>query len=134
MLEHIPPDITPAMLAAVNARDRLKYEGKTAELTHSDKAEVISFGFHGEHYPLPLYLGLRNHSPSGFAWGYGGSGPAQLALAILADFTGSDAFALKHYQEFKFDIIARLQGDSFLLRGLPILTWIGLHEEKPEQG
>src|SRR5204863_5783137 len=24
-----------------------------------------------------------NHSPDGFAWGYGGSGPAQLALAIL---------------------------------------------------
>lgn len=28
---------------------------------------------------------LFNHSPDGFAWGYGGSGPAQLALAILAD-------------------------------------------------
>jgi hypothetical protein len=26
---------------------------------------------------------LRNHSPDGFAWGYPGSGPAQLALAIL---------------------------------------------------
>src|SRR5262245_55620958 len=26
-----------------------------------------------------------NHSPDGFAWGYGGSGPAQLALAILLD-------------------------------------------------
>jgi len=25
---------------------------------------------------------VRNHSPDGFAWGYGGSGPAQLALAI----------------------------------------------------
>jgi hypothetical protein len=23
------------------------------------------------------------HSPSGFAWGYGGSGPADLALTIL---------------------------------------------------
>ena len=23
---------------------------------------------------------LRNHSPAGFEWGYGGSGPAQLAL------------------------------------------------------
>ncbi|MCK4554525.1 hypothetical protein KAU19_06245, partial [Candidatus Parcubacteria bacterium] len=26
-----------------------------------------------------------NHSPDGFAWGYGGSGPAQLALAILIE-------------------------------------------------
>jgi Family of unknown function (DUF6166) len=26
-----------------------------------------------------------NHSPTGFEWGYGGSGPAQLALALLLD-------------------------------------------------
>ena len=34
---------------------------------------------------LPLCLNIRNHSPTGFAWGYGGSGPAQLSLAILVD-------------------------------------------------
>ena len=28
-------------------------------------------------------LAVRSHSPTGPAWGYGGSGPAQLALAIL---------------------------------------------------
>jgi len=28
-------------------------------------------------------LQLRKHSPDGFEWSYGGSGPAQLALAIL---------------------------------------------------
>jgi len=27
-------------------------------------------------------LKMRNHSPDGFNWGYGGSGPAQTALAI----------------------------------------------------
>ena len=26
---------------------------------------------------------VRNHSPDGFNWGYCGSGPAQLALAIV---------------------------------------------------
>lgn len=47
----------------------------------------------------------RNHSPDGFAWGYGGSGPAQLALAILLEFT--DEFnACYLYQSFKFDVIA----------------------------
>jgi hypothetical protein len=40
--------------------------------------------------PLNLRLDLRNHSPSGFEWGYGGSGPAQLALALLADCLGDD--------------------------------------------
>ena len=35
--------------------------------------------------PLDPRLDLANHSPTGFEWGYGGSGPAQLALALLAD-------------------------------------------------
>jgi len=51
--------------------------------------------------PLPLCLELRNHSPTGFAWGYGGSGPAQLALALLMDAIGNEELALTHYQDFK---------------------------------
>jgi hypothetical protein len=51
---------------------------------------------------LPLHLELLKHSPSGFAWGYGGSGPAQLALALLVEATNDPALALRHYQEFKF--------------------------------
>lgn len=42
----------------------------------------------GRSYPLADARHIRNHSPSGFEWGYGGSGPAQLALAILADYLG----------------------------------------------
>lgn len=53
-------------------------------------------------------LELENHSPSGFEWGYGGSGPAQLALALLLDYTGKEAFALDHYQEFKTEVVSQL--------------------------
>jgi hypothetical protein len=53
-------------------------------------------------------LALVNHSPSGFEWGYGGSGPAQLALALLLDYTGDEAFALNHYQEFKTEVVSQL--------------------------
>ena len=35
-------------------------------------------------------LDLRNHSPTGFEWGYAGSGSAQLALALLADHMRDD--------------------------------------------
>jgi hypothetical protein len=42
----------------------------------------------GKRYPLPRFEEIANHSPDGFEWGYGGSGPAQLALAILADCLG----------------------------------------------
>jgi len=38
----------------------------------------------GKAKPLAPRLDLFNHSPAGFNWGYSGSGPAQLALAILA--------------------------------------------------
>lgn len=50
---------------------------------------------------------LRNHSPDGFEWGYHGSGPAQLALAILAHEYG-DEIAEVHYQDFKRLAIGRL--------------------------
>jgi len=44
--------------------------------------------------PLPLRLDIVNHSPTGFAWGYSGSGAAQLAVAILADWMSCDYAAL----------------------------------------
>jgi hypothetical protein len=52
---------------------------------------------------------LRNHSPDGFQWGYAGSGPAQLSLALVADASGDDRLTMKVYQKFKFNIVARLQ-------------------------
>lgn len=51
--------------------------------------EVIEDG--GERRPLNPRNELYNHSPNGFEWGYGGSGPAQLALAILADHLATKA-------------------------------------------
>jgi hypothetical protein len=56
--------------------------------------------------PLPLRLDLFNHSPAGFSWGYGGSGPAQLALALLADALGDDDLAVRLHQAFKFRVVA----------------------------
>jgi hypothetical protein len=48
------------------------------------------------------------HSPDGFAWGYEGSGPAQLAFALALSVTGSPEVAARHYQRFKRDYVARL--------------------------
>jgi hypothetical protein len=62
--------------------------------------------------PLRLRLDLWNHSPTGFEWGYGGSGPAQLALALLADALGDDARAVRLHQRFKWEIVARLERDE----------------------
>jgi hypothetical protein len=58
---------------------------------------------------------LWNHSPTGFEWGYAGSGPAQLALAILADHLGNDEQALNFYQRFKWAVIAELPHREWIL-------------------
>ena|SRR3990167_5543552 len=64
---------------------------------------------------------VRNHSPDGFTWGYGGSGPAQLALAMLLHYfeivagmrpQAARVMAERYYQDFKFGTIARLDKDT----------------------
>ena len=47
-----------------------------------------------------------NHSPTGFEVGYGGSGPAQLALALLLEAGLSDERAVHLHQRFKWDFLA----------------------------
>lgn len=64
--------------------------------------------------PLPLRTDLYDHSPNGFEFGYSGGGPAQLALAILADCIG-ELLALEFYQDFKRSVIARQQTSAFAL-------------------
>lgn len=59
-------------------------------------------------YHLNPRFDLANHSPTGFAWGYGGSGPAQLALAICADLLEDDERAMRVYQSVKFSVIGKL--------------------------
>jgi hypothetical protein len=51
---------------------------------------------------------VNNHSPDGFNWGYGGSGPAQLALAVVLACTGKP----DGYQDFKWKIIAVIPQNS----------------------
>ena len=63
---------------------------------------------------------LRMHSPDGFEWGYGGSGPAQLALALLADWLAEDGQALAFYQAFKFRTVAGLPREGWTLTGSQI--------------
>lgn len=65
---------------------------------------------------------IVNHSPDGFAWGYGGSGPSQLALAILLCYTSKES-ATRLYQNFKWDVVAKLEGD-FKLSEADVVKWV----------
>ena len=44
--------------------------------------------------PRPL-VHVVHHSPGGYEWGYGGSGPSDLALSILCDFLEEDPQAVR---------------------------------------
>src|ERR1035438_10621229 len=74
--------------------------------------------------PLNPRLDLWNHSPSGFEWGYGGSGPAQLALALLADHLANDQEAVTLHQEFKRLVVARLPFRAWELTSEQMDSWL----------
>ena len=66
---------------------------------------------------------IWNHSPDGFNWGYGGSGPAQLALALLLEFTDEET-ARKNYQNFKWEIISPLPHKNFEMPVELVKHWL----------
>lgn len=67
---------------------------------------------------------LYNHSPDGFSWSYYGSGPAQLALGILLEETGDPEVALKHYMDFKREVIASLPCEKFEMTSQHVVDWL----------
>jgi Family of unknown function (DUF6166) len=72
---------------------------------------------------------LRSHSPTGFEWGYSGSGPAQLALALAADVLGDDEKAQDVYQQLKFKLIGGLPDHGWILSEERIRTAIEAIEQ-----
>jgi len=88
------------------------------------------------------------HSPTGMSHGYHGSGPADLALAILADYLGETTAIPAHerydhaiagvihetgawllHQEFKRDVVAPLpQSQGFTIDGATVAAWLELRQ------
>lgn len=68
----------------------------------------------GQELDIHKSLAIENKSPSGFAWGYMGSGPSQLALAILLELTDKET-ALRLYHSFKEAFIATVPDSADLV-------------------
>ena len=90
------------------------------------------FVFRHQNQPINPRLDLFNHSPAGLDWGYGGSGPAQTALAILADFLEDDAKAVRLHQTFKFALIGGLPVEGGEITGATILEFVRVVEAQAE--
>ena len=75
--------------------------------------------------PLPRSLHLRDHSPDGFEWGYGGSGPSQLALSMLLACTDENE-SLGAYQDFKWACVSRIGSDvaHWELSAASVVAWL----------
>lgn len=113
-----------------------------------DERGNLIVGVDGE--ALESRCDLFNHSPLGFECGYGGSGPAQLALAILADHflhrvtdmpiaekaaglgpllddlpAVADHLAVRLHQAFKFGVIATLKrGAPWAITSSDVTDWL----------
>lgn len=65
----------------------------------------------------------RHHSPAGFEWGYAGSGPAELALNILVQFTDR-VTSYRLHQLFKEDYVAPMPPEGGRISAEEIHGWI----------
>ena len=65
---------------------------------------------------------IMRHSPTGMSWGYGGSGPSDLALSLLTEVVGLEE-AEKYYQKFKFDTVAKFS-DRWSITTDQIQDWL----------
>jgi hypothetical protein len=90
--------------------EHVSYEGHYDSARDVCYVEVFKPG--KSPYPMQERQDIVNHFPTGIAWGYGGSGPAQCALAILVDYLGDEERSRSLYQDFKFKVVARFPRDS----------------------
>lgn len=96
----------------------------------SDECLVYALARGGSWSKLYLRQGLRYHSPTGFNWGYGGSGPAELARHLLMHACGKPSLAERPdlYQAFKAEVVAKMP-KLWMLDGDYIRTWVAEHDQ-----
>ena len=126
------------------------YRGYTDRSNAAGGAVVLVFADGQRPYRLRH---LIVHSPSGLNWGFYGSGPAALALALLADYLGEAPAIPAHdrysprlarqiqgtrawllHQEFKRDHIAPLaQDQGVTLTGRDLDAWLAPRRAEAER-
>ena len=116
----------------------VRYVGlRRGERTTTDRVEVyVRDGAHEKR--LPLRLDLFSHSPDGFNWGYAGSGPAQLALAVLADALKDtplgDQTAIALHQKFKHEVFSKIEpGRDWGMGKEYVIEWVTAQQQEKKE-
>lgn len=84
-------------------------KGIRSDVAHGGDCKVW---LNGKLLNLQTSLKYCSKSPTGFNWGYGGSGPGQLAYEICRQLYGLETANLV-FQDFKWTFISNIQDDSF---------------------
>lgn len=119
-------------LGVVDLPGKVSYVGTRTEERTRVTVRVVENGVTQERVldPRPSQR-LWNHSPAGFEWGYFGSGPAQLALAILFDGLmrlgvpkeEAEQIAKRRHQEFKALHVSRFEYERWSLDLADVATF-----------
>lgn len=89
-----------------------------------DAAETHTVIVDGARLSPARSLRVWNHSPTGFAWGYGGSGPAQLALALLLRAGLKPRRATALHQRLKSEFVAALPFERDFEVDFDLAGWV----------
>lgn len=110
-------------------QQKVVYRGE--RIPQSTAGKVVKVDTNGTERELDKRLDLRNASPTGLNWGYGGSGPTQAAIAILAD-AYNDDFAIEHHRTFVQEFLTTLeQEEGFTLPKEEIPRYLPADAEVP---
>jgi hypothetical protein len=112
------------------------YRGiRVYDINDTGKRYIINCVVLVDDQPLPMTTQAKRHSPSGWEWGYGGSGPAAVAHALLACEFGATV-ADRYYQQFKWEVVARFDreqgGEEWQLTSADIQRWLDQAREPSE--
>lgn len=82
---------------------------------------------------VPMSRPLVYHSPSGYEWGYPGSGPADLALNILGRFVDPPE-AWRWHHRFKFDVLSSMPRPGGAISAEFVREWLLERWREEESG
>lgn len=88
------------------------------------KKPSVTYWTEDHEEPVPHQVKL--HSPTGFEWGYGGSGPSDLSLNILLFLGLPKNHSHRLHQQFKSEIIAAVPSEEGAKLSIPdvIAPWL----------
>mgnify|MGYP005858547329 FL=1 len=105
-------------MAGTDGRDGAQRKASRVFEGHADRRVTVN----GK--PLPMTERAERHSPDGFCWGYGGSGPSALAHALLAAVAGEE-IADTWYEAFKREVVAGWEIDQpWRMAETEVLDWL----------